>query len=118
LKTSADFADKGKNWLFVGDDLFYTRLESILETKPALLEMVTWNDYGESHYIGPVNRKYKKDDDGSGVYADVSMTHDSFRSMAALYIDAWKKGLSKVSPKKDQIVSLLSLVWVLGFVSA
>ena len=91
LATSADFGAKGKNWLFVSEDLLFVRWEQLLtmQPKPAMVELVTWNDLGESHYFvrdfhvccgcgtkapklilqGPVNRNYPADDDGSGKYS-------------------------------------------------
>lgn len=41
-----------KNWVFPGDTLWYDRWQEILKLQPEYLEIITWNDYGESHYIG------------------------------------------------------------------
>ena len=46
--------DYDKNWLWRGDDLWHDRWQEVLQIKPALVEVVTWNDWGESHYIGPL----------------------------------------------------------------
>lgn len=63
LSTSTDFQNTGKNWLFVSEDLLFTRWEQILafDNRPQIVELVTWNDYGESHYLGPMKRKYAAD---------------------------------------------------------
>lgn len=53
-----------KNWVFPGDLLWYDRWNEILDLKPNFIEIVTWNDYGESHYIGPLNSPHT-DDGGS-----------------------------------------------------
>ncbi len=50
--------------MFPGDLLWHRRWEDILTLKPDFIEIVTWNDYGESHYIGPLNSKHT-DDGGS-----------------------------------------------------
>lgn len=45
-------------WIYyAGSHLYPTRWESIFDKRDDfdLVEIVTWNDYGESHYIGPVN---------------------------------------------------------------
>ncbi|KAL6692397.1 glycosyl hydrolase family 71 protein [Trichoderma pleuroticola] len=43
-----------KNWLWRGDDLWHERWQQVLEINPPLVEILTWNDYGESHYVGPL----------------------------------------------------------------
>jgi glucan endo-1,3-alpha-glucosidase len=43
-----------KTWVWRGDDLWHTRWDQIAEVKPDMVQIVTWNDYGESHYIGPI----------------------------------------------------------------
>ncbi len=53
-----------KNWVFPGDLLWHRRWEDILSLQPQFIEIVTWNDYGESHYIGPLDSKHT-DDGGS-----------------------------------------------------
>jgi hypothetical protein len=46
-----------KNWLWRGDDLWFDRWEQAmsLSTPPEWIEILTWNDYGESHHIGPLH---------------------------------------------------------------
>jgi hypothetical protein len=41
-----------KNWLFKSESLWYDRWEQILSVQDQIpyIEVVTWNDYGESHY--------------------------------------------------------------------
>jgi hypothetical protein len=38
-----------KNWLWRGDDLWYDRWQEVLFFQPEFVEILTWNDYGESH---------------------------------------------------------------------
>ena len=43
--------------MFDGDEhLWVARWENLIANrdKVSLVEIVTWNDYGESHYVGPV----------------------------------------------------------------
>jgi glucan endo-1,3-alpha-glucosidase len=42
----------GNNWVEQSDTLWKYRWEQTLQVKPDIVEIVTWNDYGESHYIG------------------------------------------------------------------
>ncbi|KAH2558049.1 hypothetical protein KXV70_006692, partial [Aspergillus fumigatus] len=45
----------GKNWLWRGDDLWHDRWQEVLSVRPEFAEIISWNDYGESHYIGPLH---------------------------------------------------------------
>lgn len=47
----------GKNWIWRGDGLWETRWKQVAEVQPEFVQILTWNDYGESHYIGPVREK-------------------------------------------------------------
>jgi glucan endo-1,3-alpha-glucosidase len=44
-----------KNWLYLSDTLLIDRWNEILNLQPQLVELITWNDFGESHYIGITN---------------------------------------------------------------
>ena len=43
-----------KAWVWRGDGLWYHRWQQINEVLPEFVEIVTWNDFGESSYIGPI----------------------------------------------------------------
>lgn len=46
-----------KNWIYRSDDwLFAERWEMLIANRNRVnfAEVVTWNDYGESHYVGPI----------------------------------------------------------------
>jgi hypothetical protein len=52
-------------------------------------KIITWNDYGESHYIGPIQTPGIP----SGAERFVSnMPHDHWRDLLPYYIDAYKSG--------------------------
>ncbi|KIP05382.1 glycoside hydrolase family 71 protein [Phlebiopsis gigantea 11061_1 CR5-6] len=47
-----------KNWIYyAGSHLYPTRWDSIFQNRDMydLVEICTWNDFGESHYIGPIH---------------------------------------------------------------
>ncbi|KAK5942999.1 hypothetical protein PMZ80_004004 [Knufia obscura] len=92
-----------KNWMFPSDTLWYDRWNQILEMGPKLVEIITWNDYGESHYVGPLNTTYT--DDGASLWTD-DMPHDGWLTMAKPYIAAYKDGAKSVDGyiKADQLV--------------
>ena len=41
-----------KNWYSSSDSLWYDRWLQVLEVMPDMVQIITWNDFGESHYIG------------------------------------------------------------------
>ncbi|KAF2473010.1 uncharacterized protein BDR25DRAFT_283669 [Lindgomyces ingoldianus] len=92
-----------KNWVFPGDLLWYNRWNEILQLQPRFIEIITWNDYGESHYVGPLSSKHT--DDGNSKWAN-DMPHNGWLDMAKPYIQAFKAGEN--SPAKyiteDQLV--------------
>jgi hypothetical protein len=57
-----------KNWVYPSDLLWYLRWREILALKPAFVEIITWNDYGESQYIGPLSSKHT--DDGASKWVN------------------------------------------------
>jgi hypothetical protein len=110
-----------KNWVFPGDLLWYNRWNEILQLAPQFVEIETWNDYGESHYVGPLNSKHQ-DDGGSKWVNDMSVPllllpaililifllrpHDGWLDMAKPYIAAYKAGASSVNSyiQNEQII--------------
>ncbi|KAL1979739.1 hypothetical protein VTN96DRAFT_5236 [Rasamsonia emersonii] len=56
-----------KNWVFPSDLLWFNRWQDILTLGPQFVEIVTWNDYGESHYVGPLSSPHT--DDGASKWA-------------------------------------------------
>ncbi|KAJ9617013.1 Glucan endo-1,3-alpha-glucosidase agn1 [Cladophialophora chaetospira] len=43
-----------KNWLWRGDSLWHQRWEQVAQLQPSFVEILTWNDWSESHYVGPL----------------------------------------------------------------
>ncbi|KAF7537072.1 hypothetical protein G7054_g4064 [Neopestalotiopsis clavispora] len=90
-----------KNWLWRGDDLWHDRWNQIInmDEPPQFIEIISWNDYGESHYIGPLNDKaYVAFDTGEAPINYVKdMPHDGWRSLLPYYIDMYKSGTATMS---------------------
>ncbi|KAI9370272.1 glycosyl hydrolase family 71-domain-containing protein [Aspergillus egyptiacus] len=82
-----------KNWVFPGDLLWYSRWQEILTLGPRFIEIVTWNDYGESHYIGPLSSPHT--DDGCSKWVN-DMPHDGWMDMSKPFIAAYKNGATSV----------------------
>jgi hypothetical protein len=92
-----------KNWMFPSDLLWYDRWNEILNLDTRFVEILTWNDYGESHYVGPLTSKHT--DDGSSAWAS-DMPHDGWLDMAKPFIAAWKAGSTDVTSfiESEQVV--------------
>ncbi|OOF96081.1 glycoside hydrolase family 71 protein [Aspergillus carbonarius ITEM 5010] len=78
-----------KNWVFPSDLLWYNRWFEILDLAPRFVEIVTWNDYGESHYIAPLSSPHT--DDGSSKWV-MDMPHDGWLQMSKPFVAAYKNG--------------------------
>ncbi|KAL1865122.1 Glucan endo-1,3-alpha-glucosidase agn1 [Paecilomyces lecythidis] len=90
-----------KNWLWRGDDLWYTRWQQVLFVQPEFVEIITWNDYGESHYIGdppPYASGFNAFDVGDAPfnYAEF-MPHGGWRHILPFLIDYYKNGNASFS---------------------
>jgi hypothetical protein len=57
-----------KNWVFPSDLLWYNRWLQVLNMAPLFIEIVTRNDYGESHYVGPLSSPHT--DDGASKWVN------------------------------------------------
>ncbi|KAL9108413.1 MAG: hypothetical protein Q9187_008299 [Circinaria calcarea] len=79
-----------KNWLWSGDNLWHERWQQVIEFQPELVEIITWNDYGESHYVGPL-RDPSGIPQGAEAYVK-DMPHDAWRELLPYYIDTYKNG--------------------------
>ncbi|KAJ6563942.1 glycoside hydrolase [Mycena capillaripes] len=94
-----------KNWLYLSDTLLIDRWNEILNLQPQLVELITWNDFGESHYIGPLHPErpsvYAPSGDADGaIQWAAGFPHDAWRKIITPYIAAYKNGGPvTISPK-------------------
>ncbi|KAL4870208.1 hypothetical protein BDV12DRAFT_63267 [Aspergillus spectabilis] len=77
-----------KNWLWRGDDLWHYRWHQVIDLQPALVQILSWNDYGETHYIGPIYDSGIPD--GAERYVK-GCPHDAWRALLPYYIDAYRR---------------------------
>ncbi|KAJ7508871.1 glycosyl hydrolase family 71-domain-containing protein [Mycena galericulata] len=80
-----------KNRILRSDDwLLNSRWEQLVAMRSQLtfVEMVTWNDFGESDYFGPV----RVDQPAGTTWAD-GFPHSAWFDMSAYYIQAFKTGV-------------------------
>ncbi|WWC66431.1 uncharacterized protein I206_100333 [Kwoniella pini CBS 10737] len=91
-----------KNWLYRSDDWLYaTRWEDLIAMRDQVksVEILTWNDYGESSYIGPVEGALPA---GSDVWTN-GFEHTALNSLTSYYATAFKTG-SFPSITQDEII--------------
>ncbi|GAB1215297.1 hypothetical protein ATERTT37_004483 [Aspergillus terreus] len=92
-----------KNWAFPSDLLWYNRWNDILKLGPRFVEIVTWNDYGESHYIGRLDSPHT--DDGASKWVN-DMPHEGWLEISKPFIAAYKAGAAAPTDfiKDDSLV--------------
>ncbi|KAH9922777.1 glycoside hydrolase [Epithele typhae] len=91
-----------KNFIFDGDEhLWVTRWENVIANrdKVSLVEIVTWNDFGESHYIGPQHGQLPV---GSDAWVD-GMDHSGFLALTNYFATQFKTGTAPAI-EKDLLV--------------
>ncbi|EIW68225.1 hypothetical protein TREMEDRAFT_44661 [Tremella mesenterica DSM 1558] len=79
-----------KDWIYRSDDwLLATRMEQLigLRNKFDMVELISWNDYGESHYVGPI----RADQPMSQGWTN-NMPHTAWLPIIKLYSQAFKTG--------------------------
>ncbi|KAJ5135535.1 Glycoside hydrolase family 71 [Penicillium bovifimosum] len=89
----------GKNWIWNGDNLWYDRWQQVLSLKPEFVEIISWNDYGESHYIGPLHEgSYATFESGNASYNYAAgHPHDAWRDFLPYVIEQYKSGEGKIA---------------------
>lgn len=97
--------DEGQNWYRRGEDNLELRIEQALALQPDMIELQTWNDAGESHYMGNL---WDEPLTGSPVhnYTD-GYDHKGYWQILPAFIQAWKRGdktTNKMVPTNDKPV--------------
>lgn len=94
-----------KNWVWKGDHLWYERWEEVLYLQPEWVEIISWNDYGESHYIGPLHdNAMAAFEIGDASYNYVTdYQHDAWRDFLPYVIDLYKKGTATINKEGIQV---------------
>ena len=89
-----------KTWTWRGNKLFNERWQAAQQLQPQFVQIVTWNDFGESHYVGPLNGA--EEVAGSEIYVD-KMPHDAYRILLPVYIAAYKGNNGSADFKEDLV---------------
>lgn len=83
---------RNKNWIYRSDDwLLATRFEQLIaqRSKFDMAQLISWNDFGESHYVGHLARP--GDQPMSTAWTD-GMPHTALLSLIGHYAAAFKAG--------------------------
>ncbi|GAB1739844.1 hypothetical protein NU219Hw_g4778t1 [Hortaea werneckii] len=84
-----------KAWVWRGDTMWYDRWVQTTTVLPRFVEIVTWNDYGESHYIGPIHGAGIPS--GAGGYVN-GYPHTAWLETLPYQIAAYKHAYNPSSP--------------------
>lgn len=88
------------NWANKQDDgTFIHKWLHLLKLKPEFIEIVTWNDWGESSYIGPANPA--PEDPNGGCYWSY-YSHEAFLKMTKIFAKAFHAGKTSVRVDKAE----------------
>ncbi|KIY50811.1 glycoside hydrolase family 71 protein [Fistulina hepatica ATCC 64428] len=79
------------SWVELSDTLWHYRWEQVVnDVQPDMVEILTWNDYGESTYISEINTNVDLGTDAPN-YVD-GYNHSAWREVAEYYIEYFKNG--------------------------
>ncbi len=88
-----------KNWLWRGDNLWHDRWQQVLDINPPYVEILTWNDWGESSYIGPLPPSTSAYPSGSQTYVQ-SNPHEAWLKDVPHYVAQYK---NVTRPKENHV---------------
>ncbi|KAF8337420.1 alpha-1,3-glucanase, partial [Cantharellus anzutake] len=92
-----------KNWIYRSDDWLYSaRWEQlfIYRRQIDIVQIISWNDYGESHYIGPIG----PDQPNSQAWVN-GFDHQGWVTMTNFYATGWKAGAFPTITKSQIFLS-------------
>ncbi|RYC62407.1 hypothetical protein CHU98_g3799 [Xylaria longipes] len=86
----------GDSWYREGEATLPERMNQILQLSPEFTEVITWNDAGESHYVGPSWPETVTEEILQ--YGDTDENpHTGWQPLISSFIDAFKGGASDTS---------------------
>lgn len=86
-----------KNWLWRGDHLWFDRWIQVNTLMPEFVQIISWNDYGESHHIRPIrDHALVAFDTGKAPYR-YSLDHHGWRVLLPFAIDRYKNNKATIT---------------------
>lgn len=83
--------DTTQNWYRRGEDNLEYRFAQALELQPDMLQLQTWNDAGESHYMGNLWPEPMTNSAQIRALVD-GYDHKGYQQVIPSFIKAWKRG--------------------------
>ncbi|KAI1395445.1 glycoside hydrolase family 71 protein [Hypoxylon fuscum] len=106
----------GDSWYRAGETNMPERMEQILSLSPEFTEVITWNDAGESHYIGPCWAEGLTEEILQYGNSD-TIPHDGWQPLISSFIDAFKAG-SHAGAMKPRSGSFAGSMWYRGVLTS
>ncbi|KAK1990526.1 hypothetical protein LX36DRAFT_592420 [Colletotrichum falcatum] len=89
-----------KNWMWRGDDLWFDRWQQVQWWKPEFVQIISWNDYGESHSIGPNRDKSMEAFRIGKAPYNFVLPHDGWRETLPFSIDMYKHNTTTIDSER------------------
>ncbi|KAK1972908.1 hypothetical protein LY78DRAFT_675805 [Colletotrichum sublineola] len=89
-----------KNWMWRGDDLWFDRWQQVQWWKPEFVQIISWNDYGESHSIGPNRDKSMEAFTIGKAPYNFVLPHDGWRETLPFSIDMYKHNTTTIDSER------------------
>ncbi|OTB02641.1 glycoside hydrolase family 71 protein [Hypoxylon sp. CI-4A] len=100
----------GGSWYRAGETNLPERMEQILSVAPEFAEVMTWNDAGESHYVGPCWAEGLTDEILSYGDSDAN-PHAGWQPLIASFVDGFKAGAADVGSLTPHTGSFAGALW-------
>ncbi|KAK3991566.1 glycoside hydrolase [Cladorrhinum sp. PSN332] len=92
-----------KNWYSSSESLWYDRWQQVIDVLPDFVQIITWNDFGESSYI--CDTAPAQVVEGAERYVN-RCSHAAFRAVLPYFIAAYKAGTREVEiPVPDTAIA-------------
>ncbi|OOQ88222.1 putative glucan endo-1,3-alpha-glucosidase agn1 precursor [Penicillium brasilianum] len=103
------YLGSGQDWYRIGEVNLPERMGQALQLQPDFVEVITWNDAGESHYVGDV---WQEQIAGSaiGKYSD-GFDHKGWLQMITPFIQAFKAGATSISQIATPSTKPVGTLW-------
>ncbi|KAH8834210.1 glycoside hydrolase [Flagelloscypha sp. PMI_526] len=88
--------DSNNNWYRRGELNLALRMQQALQLQPDFLELLTWNDAGESHYFGTIWPESIACCSNIQAYSN-GYDHTAWQHVQAPFISAYKRGATSIS---------------------
>ncbi|KAJ5639586.1 uncharacterized protein N7484_007448 [Penicillium longicatenatum] len=103
------YMGSGQDWYRIGEVNLPERMGQVLQLQPDFVEVITWNDAGESHYVGDF---WQEQIAGSNIgdYAD-GFDHKGWLQIITPFIKAYKAGATSTSQISPPNTSPVGALW-------